>query len=101
MTMGLPVVGLRWAGPAQLFDGLESMLVEPAGATDVTRSIAAAMNRLATNPDHARRVAEAARARALDAFQWEAVLDQWHGVYRRAMEQGRDRAGSVEQTQPD
>jgi glycosyltransferase involved in cell wall biosynthesis len=85
MMLGLPVVAVRWAGPAQLLDGLDSMLVAPSDEAAVISALAGAMNRLATDPDRAQKVAETARARALSAFRWEAVLDQWSTVYARAM----------------
>jgi glycosyltransferase involved in cell wall biosynthesis len=87
-------VAVRWAGPAQLLEGLDSMLVPPSDEAAVVHGLAGAMNRLATDPDRAQEVARTARARARAAFRWEAVLDQWSTVYDRAMHE-REHAGRL------
>jgi glycosyltransferase involved in cell wall biosynthesis len=100
MMLGLPVVALRWAGPAQLLEGLDSMLVAPSHETAVVRDLATAIDRLATDADRAQEVAYAARARARSSFRWEAVLDEWDTAYRRAIRDHERRTGrSAEELQ--
>jgi glycosyltransferase involved in cell wall biosynthesis len=100
MALGLPVIALRWAGPAQLFEGLESMLIEPATEQGVILQLGSAMDRISTDPVHAQRLADAGRDRALRDFGWEAVLDHWGAGYRQAiLAYGRAVEASVEQAQ--
>jgi glycosyltransferase involved in cell wall biosynthesis len=86
MMIGLPIVALRWAGPAQLLEGLDSMLVDPGGEEPVLVELAAAIDRLAMDPARATQVADVARSRALAEYRWERLLDQWEETYRRAIE---------------
>ncbi|MCP3730818.1 glycosyltransferase family 4 protein [Sphingomonas sp. MG17] len=96
MMLGLPVVGLRWAGPAQLFEGIDSMLVDPGPQDEVITSLARAMNRLAIDPAHANRLAAAARQRAMADYGWGALLADWHLAYHLAIEEHRRDSVSVQ-----
>jgi glycosyltransferase involved in cell wall biosynthesis len=78
MALGLPAVGTRWFGiPDIVVDGETGLLVEP---HDVS-GLAAAMERLVTTPDEARRMGESGRLRALTKFSSAAVAQAYFDLY--------------------
>jgi glycosyltransferase involved in cell wall biosynthesis len=81
MMAGLPVICLKWGGPAMLADQDSAILIEPGDREQVVRAIAAAMDRLAADPDHANRLVGAARAIAEHRFGWDNVADEWQAAY--------------------
>jgi glycosyltransferase involved in cell wall biosynthesis len=81
MMAGLPVICLKWGGPAMLADQDSGILIEPGSREQVVRAIAAAMDRLAADPDHANRLVGAARAIAEHRFGWDNVADEWQAAY--------------------
>jgi glycosyltransferase involved in cell wall biosynthesis len=84
MMLGLPVVTLRWAGPAALADDSSAVYIAPDGPEAVVAGLAAAMNRLAGDPAHAAALGAAARARAEAAFDWDRVAASWAAHYAPA-----------------
>lgn len=101
MMLGLPVVAIRWAGPAQLFEGIDSELVDTGAESEVILRLSAAMTRLASDPARARDIADAARERACRDYSWNALLDQWDAAYRRAIREQRPTIDLVQQPQSD
>ena len=81
MMAGLPVICLRWGGPTMLADQDSAILIEPGSYDGVVRAIAAAMDALATDPDHANRMVEQAHAIAERRFGWDNVADEWQAAY--------------------
>ncbi|MCC5960602.1 MAG: glycosyltransferase family 4 protein [Rhodobacteraceae bacterium] len=81
MMLGLPVVTLRWGGPAMLADDDSAVFIEPDDEDAVVARLADAMNRLAGDPALATRIGVAARARARGAFSWEHVAASWAAHY--------------------
>jgi len=78
---GLPVVCLKWGGPAMLADAQSAILIEPGSHDQVVRAIAAAMDMLAIDPDRANALAAAARHIAEHRFGWDNVADEWQAAY--------------------
>jgi glycosyltransferase involved in cell wall biosynthesis len=97
MMLGLPIAALRWAGPEQLLDGLDSMLIEPPDEDRVVLELGAAITRLATEPDLAQHLADVGRDRADRAFRWDVLLDQWETAYAAAVRSGRERPAASPQ----
>ena len=80
MAAGLPIVATRVGGiPEAVEDEGTGLLVPP---RDRER-LASALRRLAADPDLARRLGEAARARAAREFSVERMVEQTLQVYRR------------------
>lgn len=80
MMAGLPVVALRWGGPAMLADDASALYVVPESDAQVVRDMAAAMDLLAGDGALAERISQAARARAEAHFTWEAVAASWQAA---------------------
>lgn len=81
MMLGLPVVTLRWGGPAMLADDDSALFIAPDDEDAVVARLADAMNQLAGDSDLATRIGAAARARAQAAFGWEIVAASWAAHY--------------------
>jgi phosphatidyl-myo-inositol alpha-mannosyltransferase len=81
MAAGLPVVASDIPGYREVVrDGVEGLLVPP---SDPSR-VAAAMSRLLEEPELARRMGEAGRARAR-RYSWENVAREVEGAYQEAI----------------
>lgn len=82
MTLGLPVVTVKWGGPVELLDERSGIMIEPESEEAIIAGVAAAMTRLATDPDHAESLSRAAREKAERlGFRWDALLESWLGLY--------------------
>jgi glycosyltransferase involved in cell wall biosynthesis len=76
---GLPVVTTPSGGlPEVVEDGVTGLLVEPGDAD----GLAAAIERLAAEPELRRRLGEAGRRRAAERFGWNALTTQTLELYR-------------------
>lgn len=82
MMVGLPVITLRWGGPAHLAPDDGAIFVEPRDEDYVCRKIAQALDLLAQEPERADAIAERARAIAEARFTWSAVAESWAVAYR-------------------
>lgn len=86
MAAGLPVVGSTVGGiPEAVVDGVTGALVEP----DNPEALAAGIIRLLEDAPARRRMAQAARERALTMFSWRAISGQLVRVYSEAAEERR------------
>ncbi len=83
MMLGVPVIALRWGGPAMLADDTSAILIEPRDEETVVASLAEAMDRLADDADHAEALSVAARQRAEADFDWGVVAASWAVAYER------------------
>jgi len=82
MMMGLPVVCTNWGGPRDLLDETTGILIEPDGEEAIVKGVADAMIRLATQPELAERLSQAARERAVErGYDWPSLLRDWIGLY--------------------
>jgi glycosyltransferase involved in cell wall biosynthesis len=81
MTIGLPMVCLRWGGPTLLANDRSAIYIEPTGAEQVVKDIALAMNRLGSDPDYANALAQNARTIADRRFSWERAVTEWTAGY--------------------
>jgi glycosyltransferase involved in cell wall biosynthesis len=82
MSHHLPVVCTRVGGnPELVTDGVHGALV-PAGDPE---ALAAAMERLALDPDLRRRQGEAGAARVHDEFSFDRTTDHYEAIYHRVL----------------
>jgi len=81
MMLGLPVLALRWGGPAMLADDDSALFIDPDTEEGVVKGLAEGMNLLARDPALATRIGGAARARAQASFSWESVATSWAAHY--------------------
>ena len=81
MMAGLPVVCLKWGGPAMLADDASAILIEPSSHEHVVRAIAAALDALAVDPARANALAAEARLIAERRFTWDDVVREWQDAY--------------------
>ena len=61
-------------------DGVSGLLVAPADP----EALADAIERVATDPAFARRLAEAGRERLRTRFSWDVITAKWDALYRTA-----------------
>lgn len=83
MTLGTPVMALRWGGPAMLADDDSAIYIAPESADDIVRELARAMDRLAKDPALAEALSKKARGIAETRFTWDAVAGSWEQAYRK------------------
>jgi glycosyltransferase involved in cell wall biosynthesis len=82
MAAELPVVASAVGGvPESVADGVTGLLVEP----DSAEALADGLRRLLGDEELRRRMAPAARERALKLFSWQAIAKQIGHVYRAAL----------------
>lgn len=81
MALGVPVIALKWGGPAELVNSDTGILVEPLDVEHVVREIAAAMVRLSEDGNEADRLSKNARETAERHFSWDAVIKTWTARY--------------------
>src|SRR6266436_6278930 len=79
MSYCIPVIASRVGGiPDIIEDGVSGLLVPPADP----QALADAIERVATDPALARRLAEAGRDRLRTRFSWDVITTKWDAVYR-------------------
>lgn len=81
MLAGLPVIALRWGGPAHLAGDDSALYIEPGSEEQIIADIAEAMSRLAHQPETAEAISRTARTIAERDFTWETVFADWTRPY--------------------
>lgn len=90
MALGKPVIASRVGGtPEVVVDGETGLLVEPANP----QALAQALTVLLRNPQRARRMGEAGRARVERLFDLERTVDQIEELYRELASRQQKEAG--------
>jgi glycosyltransferase involved in cell wall biosynthesis len=86
MAAGLPTVATRVGGmPEIVVEGETGLLVPPADAD----ALAAAIVRVLADPELARRLGNAGRARAVERYSWDVIADATMGLHRRLLDAPR------------
>ncbi|MFG3009331.1 glycogen synthase [Streptomyces cinerochromogenes] len=86
MACGTPVVASRVGGiPEVVADGRTGLLVE--ADDDFASGLARALDTVLADPEAARRMGEAGRARAVGEFGWDAVARRTAGLYEEILKQ--------------
>ena len=93
MACGTPVAGSAVGGiPEVVVDGETGILVDaklsdrpphdPTDPAGFAQGLAAAINRLGTDPELSRRMGEAGRKRVVDVFSWQSIAKQTLAAYQ-------------------
>jgi glycosyltransferase involved in cell wall biosynthesis len=85
MSMGLPVIGPDWGGPADYLDETCGILVHPSPRATYPARIAEAIGVLAADPDLRRRMGRAGAARVRENFDWAVKVEQMVSIYRATL----------------
>ncbi len=96
MASGLPVLAYGYAAAAQLIQSGHNGLLAPYKAS---RDFADLAERLAADPEHARRMGVAAR-RSAERLDWDTVLDQVEALFSRVARGGNALRSSAEEAAP-
>jgi len=81
MSLGLPVIGPDWGGPADYIDASCGFLVSPVPRADFAQRLADAITILATDPDLRRRMGQSGAQKVRDQYDWEKKIDRIIQVY--------------------
>src|SRR5438128_3719777 len=91
MSYGVPVIGSDLSGITDIVvDGKTGLLVPPQDSA----ALAAALERLATDRDLARRLGEAGGSHVRRHFSWPAIIAHWEQCYAAVLDSG-GRAGAA------
>lgn len=85
MAMELPVIATDWGGPADYVDFSCGILVPPRSPREFPADLAAAMLKLARDPQLRRSMGQAGRRRIEQYFDWERKIDRMLEVHRQAI----------------
>lgn len=81
MSIGLPVIAVRWGGPAALGEDGSLILIEPTSVDDLVDGFATAMTKLAKGGEEVIAQSKAAQTKAHRQFSWEVVASSWARHY--------------------
>jgi len=84
MAVGLPVIATNWGGPADYIDASCGILVDPTDKESFIAGLAAAMQKLAADPDLRRKMATAGRSKIEREYDWERKMDRILDIYAHA-----------------
>jgi glycosyltransferase involved in cell wall biosynthesis len=77
MSVGLPVIAAKWAGPVEYLNDTCSILVEPSSQEDFINGFAKAMITLAKSPEQRRCLGEGSTRRVTqNYFDWESKTER-------------------------
>ncbi|WP_157959570.1 glycosyltransferase family 4 protein [Devosia submarina] len=85
MSLGLPVIGSDWGGPADYLDPSCGILVSPVPRADFSSRLGAAIMCLASNPDLCQRMGAAGAQKVRTSYNWESKVDRIIEVYEEAL----------------
>lgn len=95
MAAGVPVVTLAWAGAPEIVSPDCGILIPPSSPEQVVRDLAAALERLAADPDLRQRLGEAAQRRIRKLFTWERLTERMNALYREIRSASQTGAGDT------
>jgi glycosyltransferase involved in cell wall biosynthesis len=82
MAARTAVIATAWGGPLDYLDDASGILVPPDDEEQFVAALASAMDRLALDPELARRMGEHGLARVQAMFNWERKIDRMLEIYR-------------------
>lgn len=91
MSLRIPVIALRWGGPADYLDETCGILIEPTTQEAIVRGIASNIVLLISDELHRRQLGEMGRRRVEECYNWEKKVAQVLEVYRDAINTNRSK----------
>jgi len=85
MAAGLPAIATRWGGPIDYIDQTCGTLIDATTPKQMAQDFASAMQRLLSDPQHAKELGKGALARVEQNFSWERKIEQMLGIYGKAL----------------
>ena len=89
MSLGLPVIGSDWGGPADYIDPSCGVLVHPVPRADFAARLATAILGLARDPALRQVMGQAGIAKIRDQYDWNKKMDRMVDIYRAALSRNR------------
>lgn len=87
MALGIPVISVNWAGPAEYLDESCGILVEPSSPEAFVSGLSEAMIRLAESPELRLRLGEGGTRRVRTrCFDWDAKTDRVLEILRETLQ---------------
>ncbi|WP_310309694.1 glycosyltransferase family 4 protein [Hydrogenophaga laconesensis] len=88
MASSLPVIAVRWGGPADYLDDSCGVLIAPDGPAYLTQEMTHALVKLARDPARRRALGARGRAKVEQEFDWEKKIDAILPIYAQAEADG-------------
>ncbi|WP_254955427.1 glycosyltransferase family 4 protein [Cyanobium sp. Cruz-8H5] len=85
MAAGVPVIATDWGGPADYLDDETGILVKPTNPRQFPQDLAAAMIRLANDPNLRQKLGQAARKKVQAQFDWDRKIDRITEIYESVL----------------
>jgi glycosyltransferase involved in cell wall biosynthesis len=85
MAVALPVIATDWGGPADYLDPNCGILVTPSSRTDMVEGFAAAMVKLANDPELSRKMGAVGRQKIEKEYDWDRKVDKIRQIYSEAV----------------
>lgn len=85
MARSMPVIALRWGGPADYLDPATGILIDAGTREEIVRDLARAMIELARDPERRATMGAAGRAKAEREYDWERKVDRMLEIYDAAL----------------
>jgi glycosyltransferase involved in cell wall biosynthesis len=85
MSLGLPVIGADWGGPADYLDASCGILVSPVPREGYETRLADAMVELAGDPERRRSLGQAGLAKIQATYDWHKKVDSMLEIYAEAI----------------
>ncbi len=82
MACAVPVIALRWGGPAEYIDASCGILIPPSDEKSIVKAFSEAQRMLATDSAMQARLGEAGRKRVEMYFDWDRKIDKILDIYR-------------------
>jgi glycosyltransferase involved in cell wall biosynthesis len=82
MAMEVPVIATAWGGPVDYLDSSCGILVEPSSEETFIDELAAALIKLANNPQLRRTMGRAGKDKVIREFDWETKVDRILELYQ-------------------
>jgi glycosyltransferase involved in cell wall biosynthesis len=79
MTLGLPILTLKWGGPGEMVDSQSAVIIDVKNPAQVINDIHAGLVHLGLSPHEAQKLGQAARNRTFEKFRWDM---KWQVVNR-------------------
>ncbi len=85
MACAVPVIALRWGGPAEYIDANCGILISPSNEESIVKGFHDALQLLVNDQAMQAKLGAAGRKKVELNFDWNLKIEQIMGVYRRSI----------------